>query len=82
MADKTTKIDTTSLLMGWQVGNRIASMRFKKPQIIITFDDQGNASITGSIIIDDGEGNVTITSSGSVSITDDGYGNVVIAQRR
>jgi hypothetical protein len=67
--------------MGWQVGSRIRQ-RGNIPQISITFDDQGNVSITGSIIIDDGEGNVTITSSGSVSITDDGYGNVVIAQRR
>lgn len=74
-------LDPTSLLMGWQVGNRIRQ-RGNIPQIIITFDDQGNVSITGSIIIDDGEGNVTITSSGSVSITDDGNGNVVIAQRR
>lgn len=33
----------------------------------------------GLSITDDGNGNVTISSSGSVSITDDGNGNVVIA---
>lgn len=33
----------------------------------------------GLFVTDDGEGNVTITASGSAQITDDGYGNVVIS---
>ena len=35
--------------------------------------------VGGITVTDDGEGNVTITSSAGVSITDDGQGNVVIA---
>jgi hypothetical protein len=38
-----------------------------------------NVGPGGLAVTDDGNGNVTITSSGSVSITDDGNGNVTIA---
>lgn len=47
-------------------------------------DRNGNVTVSGGgggglSVTDDGEGNVTITSSGSVTITDDGEGNVTIA---
>ena len=50
-------------------------------------DENGNVQIEvganggsgGVSIKDDGNGNVTITSTGVVSITDDGNGNVTIA---